>query len=361
MATSPHVLVYGATGYTGRLICKDLKRRGISFTIAGRNASRLEAFSAELGGTGGGTVAVQHSVEALSAAFKGHKVVINVTGPFGLLGEPVVKAALSANCHYLDTTGEQDFMLTVKEKYSREAGNLERVVVNANSWYYGPGEAAAHYLRERYPHLDTYHIVYCPQGIPTIASSQSLLRVARRPGFSFVDGRLAANNGVKVVSVTIPGEVVPKPAFVLPGGESIHFASEPGVRNVRVLMATDLVHSTVRLIRLWTGLSRIFGDLLDPLGDRLVARFWKTPPPEEPAKTRFVVMAAGESEQDRKLCVLYGSRPYAVTGFLCGWAAERLLAGKQKRAGVMSTAQAFGASETLEALEGVGTSLKLIE
>ncbi|MBI2890251.1 MAG: saccharopine dehydrogenase NADP-binding domain-containing protein [Nitrospirae bacterium] len=361
MASDARVIVYGATGYTGRLICEELKRRSVPFAMAGRNLARLEAYNKELGGAARGISAVPHTVADLTRVFRGHEVVINVTGPFGLLGESVVKAALDANCHYLDTTGEQDFMLAVKERFGRQAEEKKRVVVNANSWYFGPGEAAAHYLRQRFPHLDTYNIVYCPLGTPTIASTQSLLRVARRPGFSWIEGKLEPNRGLADVSIQVPGEVLSKPAFLMPGGEALHFASEPGVRNVRVYMASELVPRFVRLVRIWTALSKVFGDLLDPLGDRLVLWFWKTPPPEDPAQTRFVVMAAGESEGDRKICVLYGSRPYVITGVLCGWAAQRLLAGAHKRVGVISTAQAFGAEETLEILREAGTSHRVIE
>jgi len=42
------LLIYGATGYTGTMICHEAARRGIDFEIAGRNAEKLSILSAQL-------------------------------------------------------------------------------------------------------------------------------------------------------------------------------------------------------------------------------------------------------------------------------------------------------------------------
>ncbi|MBI2059878.1 MAG: saccharopine dehydrogenase NADP-binding domain-containing protein [Nitrospirae bacterium] len=361
MADTPRVFVYGATGYTGRLTCNELKRRGIPFTMGGRSLERLEAFRTELRDPSIRLAAAQHTERALTQAFKDHAVVINITGPFSLLGETVVRAALNAGSHYLDTTGEQDFMLLVKERYGKRAAEEKRVIVNANSWYYSLGEAAAHALRERYPHLDRYTVLYAPEGDPTVASSKSLLRVARRPGFSFIDGKLDPNPLSKIEPVMVPGEVRPRPAIVMPGGEALHFASEPGIKIVRTYMASEILPSTLPFMRLWARMSKVFGRALDPIGDKMVEWVRKTPPPETSEKTRYVVLAAGEGDHDRKISVLLGSRPYVVTGLLGGWASERLISGRHKRTGVISTAQAFGAAETIAELKTLDVTHKILD
>lgn len=354
------VFVYGASGYTGRLISHELKKRGIAFTIGGRNLQRLKTLQEELGDRDIKIVEVSHDVESLTRAFKGYEVVINVTGPFSLLGETVVKAALNAEAHYLDTTGEQDFMILVKEKYDKQAQELRRVVINANSWYYSLGESAALYLHENYPELDTFKILYCPQGQPTIASLQSVIRVITRSGFQFISGKLQRIKKFEVINFCVPGEVNPRPAVPLPGGEAIHFASEKGIKNVQVFFGPEKPFM-IPFLKSWRIIASVFGKSLDPLSDWLVEKFWKTPPPEDPTLTRFVVLAAGESDSERKACVIFGSRPYVTTGFLCGESTERLLSGKYKRTGVISTPQAFGAKEILEALKNAGVSYRVYE
>ena len=117
--TAP-VIIYGASGYTGKLIAWHLAEAGIPFIAAGRSIERLEeqmALVPELKGAAFECRAVAHEVTALTSLFTGAKVVYNVAGPFSELGRPVVEAALAAGCHYLDTTGEADWMRTVRDDF----------------------------------------------------------------------------------------------------------------------------------------------------------------------------------------------------------------------------------------------------
>ena len=63
---------------------------------------------------------VEHTVEALTELFRGAAVVCNTVGPFARYGPEVVEAALAAGAHYLDTTGEQDWVITCDEKYGAD-------------------------------------------------------------------------------------------------------------------------------------------------------------------------------------------------------------------------------------------------
>ena len=99
MTNKYQVVVYGASGYTGKLVAWKLATRGIPFIAAGRNAARLEAEMAkvpELKGHDYRCAAVAHDAASLQTLFSGAKVVINVTGPFMQIGRPVVEAALAA-------------------------------------------------------------------------------------------------------------------------------------------------------------------------------------------------------------------------------------------------------------------------
>src|SRR5438128_5540560 len=107
------VVLYGASGYTGKLTAWKLAERGIPFIAAGRDKARVEAAMAkvpELEGHDYECVGVAHEKAALAELFRGRKAVINIVGPFMQLGRPVVQACLEARCHYFDTTGETDWM-----------------------------------------------------------------------------------------------------------------------------------------------------------------------------------------------------------------------------------------------------------
>src|SRR5258708_1362392 len=93
------VVVYGASGYTGRLICEYLRDRGVPFTAAGRDAQRVKQAMLAVPGieTADYDVAGANvTVEDLAALFRGAKVVCNVCGPFITHGPTVVEAALKA-------------------------------------------------------------------------------------------------------------------------------------------------------------------------------------------------------------------------------------------------------------------------
>src|SRR5262249_1367891 len=103
--TADPLLVYGATGYTGRLAVEALIGRGIHPILAGRNQARLEALASELG-CDYRTAALRP--EELSGLLRDVGVVLLAAGPFSATAAPMVDACLKAGVHYLDLTGECD-------------------------------------------------------------------------------------------------------------------------------------------------------------------------------------------------------------------------------------------------------------
>ena len=123
MTDKKPVIVYGASGYTGRLVCEYLREFHVPFIAAGRDARRTQAVMDKIPGieTADYEVAeVEHSVEALTKLFDGAKVVSNMVGPFSKYGPEVVEACLAAGCHYTDTTGEQDWVLDAQDPLGRQ-------------------------------------------------------------------------------------------------------------------------------------------------------------------------------------------------------------------------------------------------
>jgi short subunit dehydrogenase-like uncharacterized protein len=99
-------LLYGATGYTGRLIARRAAALGQRPVLAGRDAARLVPLAAELG--------LEHRVfglddpAAVRHALDGTDAVANCAGPFVRTALPMVTACLDAGAHYVDITGEID-------------------------------------------------------------------------------------------------------------------------------------------------------------------------------------------------------------------------------------------------------------
>ncbi|PWR25556.1 saccharopine dehydrogenase family protein [Zavarzinia aquatilis] len=98
------ILLYGATGYTGRLIAEAAAKRGIDLLAAGRDAAGVAAVAGPLGLPH--AAASLHDAAALDRLLDGIAVVLHVAGPFSATSRPMVEACLRKRVHYLDITGE---------------------------------------------------------------------------------------------------------------------------------------------------------------------------------------------------------------------------------------------------------------
>ena len=131
MSTDKPVVVYGASGYTGRLVCEYLREFNIPFVAAGRDKTRLQEAIDKIPGIDTvehEVVEVAHEVATLTELFRGAGVVCNTVGPFAQYGHEVVQACVAAGTHYLDTTGEQDWLIDCDEQYGAEMADRKSVV-----------------------------------------------------------------------------------------------------------------------------------------------------------------------------------------------------------------------------------------
>ena len=101
---SDPLLLYGATGYSGGLVARELLRRGLRPILAGRDARRTAAAAEALGLPH--RVAAVDDPAALAAALADVTVVVNAAGPFAHTAGPIVQACLARGVHYLDLSGE---------------------------------------------------------------------------------------------------------------------------------------------------------------------------------------------------------------------------------------------------------------
>jgi len=114
MSSTKPVVVYGASGYTGRLVCEYLREFCVPFIAAGRDKARIQEALDSIPGINTvdhEVVEVDHEVGPLSDLFAQAAVVCNTVGPFARHGRQVVEACIRAGSHYVDTTGEQDWLI----------------------------------------------------------------------------------------------------------------------------------------------------------------------------------------------------------------------------------------------------------
>src|SRR5439155_19703980 len=130
--------------YTGRLVAAELERRGFDVVLSGRDAERLRELAADVFPRAEIRPAAVDGRGALAAAFRGCDAVINCAGPFTPLGPPVVRAAIAAGCHYVDTAAEQAHIRNVFDTFSPDARRAGVTVIPATGYDIIPGDFIAH-------------------------------------------------------------------------------------------------------------------------------------------------------------------------------------------------------------------------
>lgn len=122
------VIVYGATGYTGRLVAEYLVREygadaSLKWAMAGRSADKLKEVAAEIGAPVGTPFVIADASNPLSLKEMAArtKCVITTVGPYQLYGEPLVAACAEAGTDYVDLCGEPNWMRAMIDKYETAA------------------------------------------------------------------------------------------------------------------------------------------------------------------------------------------------------------------------------------------------
>ena len=232
MSSNKPVVVYGASGYTGRLVCEYLREFNVPFLAAGRDKGRVQDVVSKIPGIDTvehDVVEVEHTVEALTELFDGAQVVCNTVGPFIKYGPEVVEACVAAGAHYLDTTGEQDWVLHAQQTWGQQFADKGLLLSPGVAQMYTTGEIAAQICLEK-PGLDTLDILVLWKGFPTYASTQTIFTILKadwyyleqnqyvpwdpRPGTSSlsIPGQHEAGAGAAVGRHLAPGVVQKRPA-----------------------------------------------------------------------------------------------------------------------------------------------------
>jgi short subunit dehydrogenase-like uncharacterized protein len=191
------VVVFGATGVTGRRVAAYLAERapqtGARWAAAGRDAAKVRSTLARDGVDAPETVVADVSepgslVEMASRA----RVVLNLVGPYTRYGRPVIEACVDSGAHYADLTGEIPFVRQVVQEVHQRAVDSGVKVVQVCGFESLPpdlavalaAEEARRHWREHLAHVDAEVSWELPPGLPRPSDGlsggtfQSLVAVA---------------------------------------------------------------------------------------------------------------------------------------------------------------------------------------
>lgn len=363
------VIVYGASGYTGRLVCEYLRELGIPFIAAGRDAKRVQEVMDKVPGieTADYEVAeVEHDVAALTKLFKGAQVVCNMVGPFIKYGPETVEAALAAGCHYLDTTGEQDWMLLAQEKWGDAFAKKGLLLSPCVAQMYTTGEIAANIALETMPGLDTLDMLVLWKGFPTYASVQTIFTILKADWYYLENNQYVQWPTLTTTECQVPGQHAT--ALTLPWGGTSHpiwFKTDPRVSTVKVyggVFAREVMDNVVAMTKMIdTDIKPLpFAEQEAALAKMAESVQGDMPPRENPRLNTSIDSVYASGPLGRVHVLIHGNCNYKQTGLMQAWAAANLLQQAPRRTGFASACQAFGHREILGSLRQFGLVLKPI-
>jgi len=148
------IVLYGATGFVGKLTAEYLARAGgnARIALAGRSTDRLRAIRDTLGESAQSWQLLNadaSSPKTLDAMAKQTQVVVTTVGPYSRYGLPLVAACAAAGTDYADLTGEPPFMRESIDLYHKQAQDTGARIVHACGFDSIPSDLTVYALYRR--------------------------------------------------------------------------------------------------------------------------------------------------------------------------------------------------------------------
>lgn len=341
--SSTPLLIYGANGYTGRLIVEHALRRGLRPVLSGRNADEVSALAAAHGLES--RPASLDAAARLDAALSGCRAVVHCAGPFSHTAAPMAAACLRAGAHYLDITGE----IVVFEAFaarSAEAARAGVMLLPGVGFDVVPSDCLAAHLHRRLPSATRLTLAFHGGTGLSRGTATTMIENINRGGAVRRGGRITPVPAAWRQRDIDYGDRVRRSVTIPWGDVSTAFHST-AIPDIEVYTAVP--RAAIRGMIA----ARYLGPLLAtaPVQAFLKGRVRARPGgPSAAQRERAVARLWGEVSDDADRRVQSRLRTpdgYTLTALTAVAAAERVLAGGA-RPGFQTPSRAFGADFVLE-------------
>lgn len=344
--TMAELLIYGAYGYTGRLIAEEAVGRGFEPVLAGRDGRKLREVAGELG-CASRVFSLDGSV---SDQITDITAVLNCAGPFVETCEPLVEACIESGTHYLDITGEIEAFETVAS-YDEPARVADVMLLPGVGFDVVPTDCLGSHLHGRLPTATNLTLAFDPPRTLSPGTAVTALEHANEGGKVRRDGDIVdvplAHRKRRIDFGNGPRTVV-----TIPWGDVSTAYHTTGIPNIEVYVtASPGARAVLRG-------SRYLGPLIgvDPVGSWLQAVVRGTVSgPGERRRRRKRAAVWGEVRNDgtgeRAVSLLRTPETYALTVDAAATATGRTLEGDVS-AGFQTPAGVYGPDFVLD-LAGV--------
>ncbi|MEH2123819.1 saccharopine dehydrogenase family protein [Nostoc sp.] len=338
------VLLYGATGYAGKLIAESAKNNGLELILAGRNQSSLAAVAKEL--SLDFRVFGLDDRQAIARSLEDIIAVINCSGPFSKTSKPLVDACLQTKTHYLDIAGEIPEFQTLQAR-DTEAKSAGIMLLPGVGFGVVPTDCVAAYLKQKLAAATRLILIYETMGGVSQGTANTVLPTLHHIGVVREAGKLMPSRPASkrrkvdfgygpVTAVTNPWRADIITAFLTTGIPNIEvYTVFPN--PVRFLMESSQYLG-------WLFNSSLFQSALASLIKTLPTG----PTAAERAKGEVRVIGIAEDETGQQVTAkLLGPEAYDFTALAAVAVSKRVIQGKVK-VGFQTPASVYGADFVLE-------------
>ena len=232
MINKPFV-IYGANGYTGRLITQMAVERGMKPILAGRNSKEIKQLAEEYD--------LQYEIcdlsdkSSLDDLVLLAEVVLHCAGPFSKTAQPMVEACLRNKTHYLDITGEIEVFETIA-RYDEQAKESKVMLLPGVGFDVVPSDCLANYLKANMPNAT--HLALAFMGLGGGVSHGTATTMLENLGKG---GAIRENGKIKVVKQAYKSRLIKfrtKPVLTatIPWGDVSTAYYSTGIPNIEVYL-----------------------------------------------------------------------------------------------------------------------------
>jgi len=327
---SRRVVLYGATGHTGRFIAAEMVKRGWSPVLAGRNIETVALLAAEHGAEA--ATAPVDDPRALDNLLAGADAVINAAGPFGDTSPYLIEAAIRAGIPYFDVTAEPFVAKEMFETYADRARDAGIVVAPAFGFFGALGDLLVTAAKADWKSADSIELAFAlDRWRPTKGTRAA---GARRAGRRLVlsGGKLATRD---------PAQAVPKGAWAF----AVPFGDQPTVGEFSTVdVVTIARHVPVDSIQTWINEA--------PLADLASADASGPEATDDTGRSaqQFLIEAVVHKGAEARRASVSGQDIYAITAPLVCEGVEWVLSGRAHTTGMLSAGELFHAPAFLGSL-----------
>jgi len=347
VSAASDVLVYGANGYTGKLIVEHAKASGLMPTIAGRNRSEIEELAARLGLPF--RVFGISTPEEVDAGIRGFRLILHCAGPYSATSKPMVDACLRARTHYLDITGELRVLEAVLSR-DAEARASGCVLLPAVGFDVVPTDCMAAKLHDEMPEAVRLELAFSGGLAPSPGTAKTAVEGLHIGALVRQGGQIVTLNAP--LTREIPFGEDAHFAMSIPWGDLVTAYYSTGIPTITVYTVVPrVVAKTAPMLRFLSPLLRAPSVIRFLQGE--VEKRARGPSAEQRESFRMWIWGrvedAGGRALEGHLEVPEGYRLTTVAALEC---AKRVLSGEVPP-GATTPSKAFGA-DFVTTLPGVG-------